>query len=104
MDYWAETIAEAFEDAGITATEDQIQTVAGWAEGAHENYGMAHGYDAIPNHESTEIARLKKAHENELEEMRQQVDCYRKSVAVRRGVKMEDVYLDNQGHVMYGKP
>ena len=102
MDYWTETIAEAFEDAGITATEEQIQTVAGWAEGAHENYGMAHGYDSIPSPASTEIDMLKKAHEKELEEMQRQIDCYRKSVATRRGVKMSDVYLDSQGHVMYG--
>lgn len=102
MDYWIETISEAFEDAGIAATEEQIQTVAGWVEGAHENYGMAHGYDAIPSPASTEIDRLKKAHEKELEEMQRQVDCYRKSVAFRRGVKMSDVYLDSQGNVMYG--
>lgn len=49
MDYWQECIAEAFEDAGIQATQEQIDTVANWVEGAHENYGMAHGHDAIPN-------------------------------------------------------
>lgn len=48
MDYWKECILEAMEDAGIAATPEQIDTVVGWVEGAHENYGMAHGYDAIP--------------------------------------------------------
>lgn len=46
-DYWKICIEEAFEESGITATQDQIDNVAAWAEGAHENYGMAHGYDAI---------------------------------------------------------
>lgn len=50
MDYWEECIAEAFEDAGITATAKQIDTVASsWIESAHKNYGLAHGYNCIPN-------------------------------------------------------
>lgn len=49
MDYWEECIAEAFEDAGITATKDQIGTVVCWVEGAHDNFSMAHGHDCIPN-------------------------------------------------------
>jgi hypothetical protein len=36
-DYWLDCIAEAFEDAGITASDEQIEAVANWAEGAHEN-------------------------------------------------------------------
>lgn len=47
--YWKECLSEAFEDAGITATEDQLKTVTEWVEGAHENYGMATGQDCIPN-------------------------------------------------------
>ena len=49
MNYWEECISEAFDDVGIKATKDQIENVAAWVEGAHENYGMAHGYDVIPN-------------------------------------------------------
>lgn len=60
MDYWKECVAEAFEDAGITATDDQIGTVASWVEGAHENYGMAHGYDSIPNPLKSENDELRK--------------------------------------------
>ena len=58
-DYWAECIEIAFQDAGITATQDQIATVAGAVEGAHENYGLAHGHDCIPNplHEENERLR-----------------------------------------------
>ena len=59
MDYWEECISEALEECGIKATDEQIQTIAGWAEGAHENYGMAFGHDAIPNPLIAEIEALK---------------------------------------------
>lgn len=49
MDYWKECISEALEEAGIVATDEQIETITSWVEGAHENYSMAHGYDCIPN-------------------------------------------------------
>jgi len=71
MDFWEECISESFDDAGITATKDQIGTVAYWVEGAHENYGMAHGYDCIPNPLNTEIERLK----NELKIEREKGIC-----------------------------
>ena len=59
MNYWDECISEAFEDAGIAATEEQMAVVSGWVEGAHENYGMAHGYDAIPNPAQLENDKLR---------------------------------------------
>ena len=49
MDYWKECIFEAFDDAKITATDEQVATVADWVEGAHENHGMATGAECIPN-------------------------------------------------------
>lgn len=49
MNYWKDIIEEALDDANISATNEQIDVIAGLVEGAHENYGMAHGYEAIPN-------------------------------------------------------
>lgn len=49
MDYWRECIDCAFDEAGIDATDDQRELVAGAVEGAHENHGMAFGRDRIPN-------------------------------------------------------
>lgn len=60
MDYWTECVSEAFEDAGISATKEQIKTVASCVEVAHENYGMVHGYDAIPNPLALENDNLKR--------------------------------------------
>lgn len=60
MNYWEECLSEAFDDTGIIATKKQIDTVASWVEGAHENYGMAHGYDHIPNPLILENEKLRK--------------------------------------------
>lgn len=65
MDYWFECIAEAFEDAGIVATKEQINTVASWVKGAHDNYSQAHGYDCIPNPLLLENEMLKKSLDRE---------------------------------------
>ena len=65
MDYWKECISEAFDDAKLSATDDQIGTVASWAEGAHDNYSMAHGHDCIPNPLIEENERLKHKLRNE---------------------------------------
>lgn len=58
-DYWKECIAEAFEDAGIVATDKQIGTVAYWIEGAHQTIDMAFGHDCIPNPAEEENKRLR---------------------------------------------
>ncbi|MCE3234021.1 MAG: hypothetical protein K0Q50_201 [Vampirovibrio sp.] len=63
-DYWLECTKEAIgaEAPNVYGllTEEQFQNIAGWFEGAHENYGTAHGYDVIPNHYDSELERLKK--------------------------------------------
>ena len=71
MNYWNECIAEAFDSAEIKATQEQIDEVAGWAEGAHENYGMAFGHDCIPNPQTAEIESLQR----ELKKERSKVHC-----------------------------
>ncbi len=49
MNYWIECISEAFDDAKLDATPEQIYTVASWVEGAHESYDIALGHDVISN-------------------------------------------------------
>lgn len=71
MDYWEECISAAFDDVGIEATEEQIKNVAFWVEGAHENYGMAHGHDCIPNPLKVENDKLR----TELTKEREKVTC-----------------------------
>ena len=69
-DYWIECIEIAFDDAGIEATKEQIEQVAGCVEGGHENYGQAMGYDMIPSQTSIELDKAKqnlKAEQNKIE-------------------------------------
>lgn len=61
MDYWEECIREAFGEAKIEATDEQIEIVAGWVESSHECYGAATGLDvASANFESDEAKELKR--------------------------------------------
>jgi hypothetical protein len=101
MDYWEECITEAFDDAGIEATKEQIDTVTSWVDGAHENYGMAFGHDCIPNPMESEVEKLKahiKMIENAHDNM---IFGIKKGVAKRRNVSPQDVHIDDSGHVTY---
>lgn len=49
MDYWRECLSEAFDDARIEVTKEQLDTVAEWVQGAHDNFGLATGRECIPN-------------------------------------------------------
>lgn len=71
MNYWEECIKEAFEDAKIQATDEQIDVVTNWVEGAHDNYRMAHGYDCIPNPQTLEIEKLTE----ELKKEKNKIQC-----------------------------
>ena len=94
MDYWKECIEEAFEDAGIDATQDQIVSVASFVDGAHENYGMSMGHDCIPNPLEAEICKLKEDFEKERNGLERLNTVYRQSVATRRRVDLHNVYID----------
>lgn len=71
MNYWHECISEAFGENGIKATDKQIVSVADFVSGAHEQYGMAFGHDAIPDPQRLENDKLKL----ELAEEREKVHC-----------------------------
>ncbi len=58
MTYWEECLAVALEEAGAHATTEQIEKVADAIDHAHQNYGIAHGHDCIPNPLETENKRL----------------------------------------------
>jgi len=40
-DYWQECIFIGAEECGLTLTDEQLECLAGSAEGGHDNYGMA---------------------------------------------------------------
>ena len=59
-DYWKVCIEEAFGDLKITATQEQIDNLIEWVEGGHENYGMMHGHDCIPDPVEAELKETKR--------------------------------------------
>lgn len=69
--YWYETIAEAFCEEGIKATPEQIDSVAGFAENAHENYGMAFYQPSGPSQTQIDLDAARK----ELCEERSKIVC-----------------------------
>ncbi len=60
MDYWKECISEALDEAGLTATQEQIDNIAESVQGSHENYSMYMGYECIPNPLKAENEKLTK--------------------------------------------
>jgi hypothetical protein len=71
MNYWQECIETALEEVGIKATPEQVKAMASFVASAHEQYGMAHGHDCIPNPLVLENEKL----EAELEKERRKVVC-----------------------------
>lgn len=59
-DFWQECIAIAAEECDLTLTPEQLDYLAGAAEGGHENYGMAF-YSPPPNDRLNDIEREWKA-------------------------------------------
>src|ERR1700722_10749454 len=57
--YWKTCVEEAVDELAISATPQQLKDLAEWIEGAHDNYGMAHGHDCIPNPLRLENEQLK---------------------------------------------
>jgi hypothetical protein len=60
MNYWKESIEAALDEAGLTATPDQIETITKCVEISHDQYGMAFGHDCIPNPLKLENEQLKR--------------------------------------------
>lgn len=103
MNYWQECISEALDEAGIEASQEQIQTIAKIVSGAHENYGMAFGHDCIPNPVLAEVETLKKKIKKIEEGHEKQIFGIRKGVAERRGIDVSNVYVDDNGNVTYDR-
>ena len=70
-DYWLESVAVALEEAGVSATKDQIASIAEAMDGCHENYGMYMGHDQIGHPAVEEAEKLRR----ELAEERAKVTC-----------------------------
>ena len=86
MKYWKICIEEAVSEIGISATEEQIAALAEWVEGAHDNYGMAHGHDCIPNPAETAREEYARRHKKETDEAEEREYLLKKAIASRYNV------------------
>ena len=69
--YWRIFAEEVPSELGITLTDAQVDALTEALEGAHENYGMAHGHDYIQNHETQRANEAERA----LKAERSKVQC-----------------------------
>jgi hypothetical protein len=108
-DYYREMISIALDEAppsGVTLTPEQLDHLIGAVADAVENESMASGENCIPTPPSPAEADLRKRVsqlEQDLAARDKEIHAYRSSVAARRRVRIEDVYVDRHGHVVYGK-
>lgn len=102
FDYWHEALSTSLEDKGLyeAVTVDQMKEIARDLVNAYENIGMAFGHDAIHNPAIAEKAAIAKKYEAIIKELEDREYNYRKSVATRRNVPIEAVYMDRDGAVM----
>lgn len=70
MDYWYEAVEIALNDAGVSASDEQIDLIAGAIKVSHANYSMCH-FTPSSNNESEEVSRLQK----ELDDEKSKVVC-----------------------------
>lgn len=102
LNYWIESVACSLEEQGVSLPQETIKAIAKDMINSAECEGMAFGHDAIPDPLNAEIEQLKKGYESRIKELEARDLVFRESVAVRRGVKVENVYIQN-GSVMYDK-
>ena len=101
MEYWGNCIEESFEDAGISATKEQIDTVTDWVTGAHENFGLATGRECIPNPMFSELEDTKRELARQQESHERQLRGICKGVARRRNIDVSRVSISDAGEVTY---
>lgn len=70
-EYWRIFVDEVVPNLGIEMTDEQRNSLLNEIRNAHDNYGMAHGYDHIPNPLVEENRKLSKQLQNE----RDKVPC-----------------------------
>lgn len=100
IDYWLECLNCALEEIGAynILTEDQKKSIAADLNAGCENIGLAFGGDFRPSkaEKSKEVLRL----EERIKELEERDFIFRRAVATRRRVPVEDVYIES-GDVKY---
>lgn len=85
-DYWKDCIAEAAEECDLKLTQEQLDCLAGGAEGGHEHYGMAF-YSPPP---SERIGEIEGEWKKKLKALQAEFDAYRGNaeIAVKQALRV----------------
>lgn len=103
LDYWLESVSSAFDEYNIPhLSTEAMKRFAEDMQNASEMQGQAFGYDAIPNPAKAEKDAEIKRYESRIKELENEIQVYKQSVANRRGVRVENVYIQGNS-VMYDK-
>lgn len=103
LDYWTEGVACALEEAGVTATAEQIKEVAGILEGYNDNIGTAfpnpggYGCDYVKRPSIEELQSKIKRLEEELKSQEKVSDAWKESFARIRRVRKDEIFMGNLG-------
>lgn len=105
LDYWEEAVSNSLEENGLLnlMPKEAINKIAKDMVNAAECQSMAFGWDAIPSPAKAEKSSEAKRYEARIKELENEILCYRKSVASRRGVPLEQVHVDQHGDVIYAR-
>lgn len=87
-DYWTECISAAAEECGLTLTPEQLECLAGGAEGGHDNYGMA--FYSPPW--SDRMGDIEREASDKLKRLQAEFDAYRNNAetAVKLALRQYD--------------
>lgn len=103
FNYWLESVSSAFDEYNIPHLPDEaMKRFAEDMQNASEMQGQAFGYDAIPNPRNAEHDAKVRSLEVRIKELEGQVSIFKQSVADRRGVRAENVYISGSS-VMYDR-
>ena len=100
-DYWQECIAIAAEECDLTLTPEQLDCLAGGAEGGHEHYGMA--FYSPPW--GDRMGDIEREAADKLKRLQAEFDAYRNNAetAVKQALRQHDdahVTIGERGEVL----
>lgn len=104
LNYWVEAVHVALDDVGkLTMFSDEdIKKIAQNIQNSSEQQSMAFGWDLILNPLVDGIQKLKVKHECEIAQHERRDRIFRKNVADRNHVRIEDVYIQDE-RVVYDR-
>ncbi len=100
MKYWNECLSTAADECGLKLTDEQLGCLAGAAESAHENYGLAFYSPPVGDR----IAEIERKWEAKVEKMQQESERYRRNAetAIKEALHQrrdESVSIGEDGEV-----